>query len=71
MEKISNSDVSMEDPKTKQLQEVEVSEGTTVSTGPTTPPEYAEPPQFDAKRTKTLLRKLDWHLVPFLSLLYL
>ncbi len=26
---------------------------------------------FDAVRTKTLLRKLDWHLVPFLALLYL
>ncbi|KAG9235966.1 major facilitator superfamily domain-containing protein [Amylocarpus encephaloides] len=28
-------------------------------------------PHFDTARTKTLLRKLDWHLVPFLSLLYL
>lgn len=28
-------------------------------------------PQFSQARTKTLLRKLDWHLVPFLSLLYL
>ncbi|RPA85958.1 MFS general substrate transporter [Ascobolus immersus RN42] len=26
---------------------------------------------FDEARTKTLLRKLDWNLVPFLSLLYL
>lgn len=26
---------------------------------------------FDAARTKSLLRKLDWHLVPFLALLYL
>jgi len=26
---------------------------------------------FDEKRTKKLLRKLDWHLVPFLALLYL
>ncbi|PBP17630.1 hypothetical protein BUE80_DR011580 [Diplocarpon rosae] len=26
---------------------------------------------FDAVQTKKLLRKLDWHLVPFLSLLYL
>lgn len=26
---------------------------------------------FDAARTKTLLRKLDWYLVPFLALLYL
>lgn len=26
---------------------------------------------FDQQATKTLLRKLDWHLVPFLALLYL
>jgi len=26
---------------------------------------------FDAARTKTLLRKLDWNIVPFLALLYL
>jgi hypothetical protein len=26
---------------------------------------------FDEGRTKALLRKLDWNLVPFLSLLYL
>lgn len=26
---------------------------------------------FEAARTKKLLRKLDFHLVPFLSLLYL
>lgn len=26
---------------------------------------------FDIARTNSLLRKLDWHLVPFLSLLYL
>jgi len=39
--------------------------------GATQTSEYVEAPQFDAKRTKTLLRKLDWHLVPFLALLYL
>lgn len=33
--------------------------------------EASEGPLFDAARTKTLLRKMDWHLVPFLSLLYL
>lgn len=27
--------------------------------------------QYSVKETKKLLRKLDWHLVPFLSLLYL
>jgi hypothetical protein len=26
---------------------------------------------FTAQQTKALLRKIDWHLIPFLSLLYL
>jgi hypothetical protein len=26
---------------------------------------------FDEKATKRLLRKIDWHLIPFLALLYL
>lgn len=26
---------------------------------------------FDEARTKKLVRKLDWHLIPFLSLIYL
>jgi hypothetical protein len=26
---------------------------------------------FDAKETKRLLRKLDWHLLPIMSLIYL
>ncbi|KAI5845126.1 major facilitator superfamily domain-containing protein [Morchella snyderi] len=41
--------------------------------GATTPStmEAAEGPLFDAARTKKLLRKMDWHLVPFLALLYL
>lgn len=33
--------------------------------------ESSEGPVFDAARTKKLLRKMDWHLVPFLALLYL
>lgn len=33
--------------------------------------EASEGPVFDAARTKKLLRKMDWHLVPFLALLYL
>lgn len=33
--------------------------------------ELGEAPRFDAEQTKALLRRLDWHLVPFLSLLYL
>jgi len=72
MEKVSNSDVSMEEhARGKTIRDTDVSEGSDVQDPTRTPPEFAEPPQFDAKRTKTLLRKLDWHLVPFLSLLYL
>jgi hypothetical protein len=26
---------------------------------------------FDERATKKLIRKLDWHLIPFLSLIYL
>ena len=26
---------------------------------------------FDAGATKKLLRKLDWHIIPFMSLIYL
>lgn len=26
---------------------------------------------FDLRATKALVRKLDWHLIPFLSLIYL
>jgi hypothetical protein len=26
---------------------------------------------FDAKATKKLLRRLDWHIIPFMSLIYL
>ncbi|CUS13534.1 unnamed protein product [Tuber aestivum] len=33
--------------------------------------ESSDAASFDEKRTKKLLRKLDWHLVPFLALLYL
>ncbi|KAH6664667.1 high-affinity nicotinic acid transporter [Halenospora varia] len=28
-------------------------------------------PAFDAKATKKLIRKIDWHLIPFLALIYL
>jgi hypothetical protein len=30
-----------------------------------------EPQGFDAVATKKLLRRLDWHLIPFMSLIYL
>ena len=33
--------------------------------------EDAEPQGFDAAATKRLLRKLDWHIIPFMSLIYL
>lgn len=33
--------------------------------------EHASVETFDKKATKRLLRKIDWHLLPFLSLLYL
>lgn len=62
MEKVNNSDTSVDlDAKaTSQIQEK------------VPPPAYNDDgPHFDAARTKKLLRKLDWHLVPFLSLLYL
>jgi hypothetical protein len=26
---------------------------------------------FDGKATKKLLRRLDWHIIPFMSLIYL
>jgi hypothetical protein len=41
-------------------------------TDSTTKDVKAEPVStFDTKETKLLLRKIDWHLIPFLSLLYL
>ena len=33
--------------------------------------EGEEETYFTAQQTKALLRKIDWHLIPFLSLLYL
>lgn len=30
-----------------------------------------EPQGWDAQNTKKLLRKLDWHIIPFMSLIYL
>jgi len=48
--------------------------GANESDGSSTTPASAlavEPQGFDEASTRKLLRKLDWHLVPFLSLLYL
>ncbi|RYP21007.1 hypothetical protein DL767_009348 [Monosporascus sp. MG133] len=36
-----------------------------------TPDVLIEPQGFDEPATKRLLRKLDWHLIPFMSLIYL
>lgn len=33
--------------------------------------EVVEAQAFDEKASKKLVRKLDWHLIPFLSLIYL
>ena len=33
--------------------------------------EYVETEGFDEKATKKLLRRLDWHIIPFMSLIYL
>lgn len=33
--------------------------------------ELTESQGFDQKATKKLVRKLDWHLIPFLALIYL
>jgi hypothetical protein len=72
MEKANNSDTSVDYDVAHKQREIEVGEGVTASpAGTNTPSEFSTPPQFDAARTKKLLRKLDWHLVPFLSLLYL
>lgn len=30
-----------------------------------------EPQGFDQAATKKLLRRLDWHIIPFMSLIYL
>ena len=71
MEKINtsdNSDTSVDLDVKGRGQVIEVSEK--VPSATITEPD-ADVPQFDQARTKTLLRKLDWHLVPFLALLYL
>lgn len=33
--------------------------------------EVGESQPFDHHATKKLLRKLDWHIIPFMSLIYL
>jgi hypothetical protein len=72
MEKINtsdNSETSVDLDVKVRGQQIEVSEK--IPSSPTVPELGTAAPQFDQARTKTLLRKLDWHLVPFLALLYL
>ncbi|EKD13341.1 uncharacterized protein L3040_002798 [Drepanopeziza brunnea f. sp. 'multigermtubi'] len=64
MEKINKSDSSVD-------MEISQTEKAKVEVSPTIQTSIDDSPHFDAQRTKKLLRKLDWHLVPFLSLLYL
>jgi hypothetical protein len=72
MEKTNNSDTSVDLDLKAEGQAIEVSRALhSTATSVSNPREDLEPPQFDNARTKTLLRKLDWHLVPFLALLYL
>ena len=48
-----------------------VGDATVVPVSIDTPVEDVESLGFDAAGTKKLLRKLDWHLIPFMSLIYL
>lgn len=42
-----------------------------IAVSPDLSTEHVESQGFDAAATKKLLRKLDWHLIPFMSLIYL
>jgi hypothetical protein len=41
------------------------------SAAPSVQIDTAELQGYDEKRTRSLLRKLDWHILPFMSLIYL
>lgn len=64
MEKVNNSDTSMDFDLKGNGHDLPIS--TEIHSV-----QHDDAPHFDVKKTKALLRKLDWHLVPFLSLLYL
>lgn len=49
----------------KKAEEIDVSSTPDMSTGD------VETQGFDHVATKKLLRKLDWHIIPFMSLIYL
>jgi hypothetical protein len=48
---------------------VPVEESLEVSAGESV--EYVEAQGWDASATKRLLRRLDWHILPIMSLIYL
>ena len=58
----NRSDRAMADEKT--IEKVAVS-------SPALSTEEVESQGFDEAATKKLLRRLDWHIIPFMSLIYL
>jgi hypothetical protein len=53
------------------LEKKVTNEPVVVATSPDLAAGDVEPQGFDAAGTKRLLRKLDWHIIPFMSLIYL
>jgi hypothetical protein len=53
------------------MSEEKTANKTVVLPDPDTASGDVETQGFDAKATKKLLRKLDWHIIPFMSLIYL
>ncbi|KAH9870999.1 hypothetical protein J1614_006573 [Plenodomus biglobosus] len=53
------------------MEEKKVPSGTIQASAPDIAAGEIEAQGFDAAATKKLLRKLDWHLIPFMSLIYL
>jgi len=53
------------------MTEKNLEDASVVAVSPDLSIEHVESQGFDAAATKKLLRKLDWHLIPFMSLIYL
>jgi len=53
------------DPKMQTPTEKTVGISTSISV------EYVETQGFDERATKKMIRRIDWHLIPFLALIYL
>ena len=53
------------------MDEKKVTSSTAISAAPEMMVGDVEPQGYDAKATKRLLRNLDWHIIPFMSLIYL